>query len=112
VSGRGSRIKGQVWERALVKRFRDAMPDAEIKRGMQFRSGEEAPDVEMPCFRVEAKHHNRTNIKAALRQAIEAAPKGRWPIAVCKDDHQPAMATMLLDDFLDLIAEWWAGKSR
>ena len=47
---------------------------------------DEVPDVEAPCFWVEAKHHNRTNIKAALRQAMEAAPKGRWPLAVCKDD--------------------------
>ena len=112
MSGRRSRNKGRVWERALVKRFREAMPDAEIKRGMQYRSGEEAPDVEMPCFWVEAKHHNRTNIKAALRQAIEAALKGRWPIAVCKDDHQPPVVAMLLDDFLDLVSEWWAGKSQ
>ena len=112
MSGRKSRTKGRVWERTLVKLFNKAMPDAEIKRGLQYRSGEEAPDVEMPCFWLEAKHHNRTNIKAALRQAIKTAPKGRWPIAVCKDDHQPAMATMLLEDFLDLIAEWWAGMNR
>ena len=112
MSGKRSRNKGRVWERILVKRFREAMPDAEIKRGLQYRSGEETPDVEMPCFWVEAKHHNRTNIKAAIRQAIDTAPKGRWPIAVCKDDHQPPMATMLLDDFLDLVTEWWAEKSQ
>lgn len=112
MSGRKSRIKGQVWERTLVRMFCEVMPDADIKRGIQYRSGEEAPDVETPCFWVEAKHHNRTNIKAALRQAIEAAPKGRWPVAICKDDRQPAVATMLLDDFLDLVSEWWAGMKR
>lgn len=110
--GRRSRIKGKVWEQTLARKFREAMPDAEIKRGMQYRSGEEAPDVEMPVFWVESKHHHRTNIKAALKQAEDAAPKGRVALAVCKDDHQPAIVAMYLDDFLEFIAEWWCGVNR
>ena len=112
MSGQRSRRKGAAWERELVRLFRDAMPDVEIRRGLQCRSGEEAPDVELPCFWLEAKRHQRTNIKAALRQAVETAPKGRWPVAVCKDDRQPAIVSMHLDDFLDLVTEWWTGRSR
>lgn len=33
--------------------------------------------------------------------------KGLWPLAVCKDDREPAMVTLALDDFLELVGEWW-----
>ena len=112
MSGAHSRRKGAAWERILVHRFREAMPEAEVKRGLQYRSGEEAPDVEVPCFFVEAKHHHRTNIRAAMRQAIAAAPPGRWPVAVCKDDHADPLVTMQLDDFLELVAEWRRRRER
>lgn len=112
MSGAGSRRKGAEFERALVQRFREAMPEAEVKRGLQCRNGEEAADVEVPCFWVEAKHHHRTNFRAALRQAIAASPPGRWPIAVCKDDREEPLVTLRLDDFLDLVAEWWRRRDR
>ena len=112
MGGQMSRRKGARFERWLVHRFREAMPDGDIRRGLQSRGGDEVPDVDLPCFWLEAKRHHRTNIKAALRQAVETAPKGRWPIAVCKDDRQPVIVSMHLDDFLDLLAEWWALRSR
>ena len=107
-----SRQKGLRFEHELVHRFREAMPDAEVKRGLQDRSGEEAPDVDIPCFFLEAKHHHRTNIKAALEQATNASPKGRWPIAVCKDDRKPAVVAMYLEDFLELLGQWWQRRDR
>ncbi len=112
MSGAHSRRKGAQWERELVHRFRDAMPNATVRRGLQSRSGHEAPDVDVPVFWVEAKHHKRTNSREAMRQAAAACPPGRWAIAVTKDDHQPALVTMPLDDFLDLVREWWEGQQR
>jgi hypothetical protein len=112
MSGAHSRRKGDAWERLLVHRFREAMPDADIRRGLQYRSGEEAPDVELPCFWLEAKHHHRTNIRAAMRQAVSACPPGRWPIAVCKDDNAEPLVAMQLEDFLELLRDWWARRSR
>ena len=112
MSGRKSRIKGAVWERKLVRLFREAMPEADVKRGLQYRSGDETCDVDVSPFWIEAKAHNRTNIKAALRQAMETAPQGRLPIAVCKDDYKQPIAAMLLDDFLELIEQWWIGQRR
>jgi hypothetical protein len=85
------------------------MPGAVVKRGLQYRSGQEVADVDAPCFFIEAKHHHRTNIRAALDQATAAAPQGRWPIAVCKDDRKPPLVAMDLEDFLELVAEWWRG---
>ena len=47
-----------------------------------------------------------------LAQAIEAAPEGRVPIAVVRDDRAEATVTLLLDDFLDLVREWWELRTR
>ncbi len=112
MSGAHCRRKGAAVERERVHRFREVMPDAGIRRGLQCRSGEEASDVEVPCFWVEAKHHHRTNVRAAMRQALDACPPGRWPIAVCKDDHATPLVTMQLEDFLELVREWWERRDR
>ena len=112
MSGARSRRKGAAFERELAQRFREVMPGAGVRRGLQYRTGEEAPDVEVPCFWVEAKHHHRTNVRAAMRQAEGACPPGRWPIAVCKDDHATPLVTMQLDDFLELVREWWERRDK
>ena len=112
MSGARSRRKGLQFERELVKRFREVMPDAGVRRGLQYRAGEEAADVEVPCFWVEAKHHHRTNVREAMRQAIAACSPGRWPVAVCKDDHAEPLVTMQLEDFLELVKEWWERRPR
>ena len=107
-----SRRKGVKWERELVKLFRQAMPGADIRRGLQYRSGQEAPDVECPVFWIESKRGRKPNIRAALKQAANGAPMGRFPLAVVRDDHAEPTVTLFLDDFLDLIAEWWHGKVK
>ena len=55
MSGLRSRRKGHRFERELVHRFSAVMPEATIRRGLQCRSGEEAPDVELPCFWLEGQ---------------------------------------------------------
>lgn len=105
--GRMSRRKGHDWEREVATRFREVFGHDEVRRGLQSRSGEEVPDVEVPCFWVECKRERRTNPKAALLQAAAATPKGRMPIAICKDDRQEPTVTLLFDDFLELVGEWW-----
>jgi hypothetical protein len=107
MSGASSRRKGAQFERDMVHRFREAMPEATVRRGLQSRGGDEVADVEVPCFWPELKRHKRTNPREALRQALDNCPPGRWPIAVCKDDGEPAFVAMQLDDFFDLVREWW-----
>ena len=107
-----SRRKGAAWERELVHRFREAMDGADVRRGLQCRGGEEVPDVDCPVFWPEAKRGKRPNVRAALRQAMDAAPKGRIPLAVVRDDRAEAFVALSLDDFLELVAEWWAGRQR
>lgn len=105
--GAHSRRKGAAYERELAQRFREAMPSADIKRGLQYRSGEETPDVDCPVFWIEAKRGAQPNVRAALRQATEAAPQGRVPVAVIRDDRAEAFVALSLDDFLEMVASWW-----
>jgi hypothetical protein len=112
VGGNHSRNKGASYERELVHLFREAMPGAEVQRGLQSRSGTEVADVECPVFWVEAKRGKKPNVRAALAQARAAAPQGRIPIAIVRDDHAEAFVSLRLDDYLDLVREWWALRTR
>lgn len=107
-----SRRKGASFERELVQRFREVMPGAEVRRGLQCRSGTEAPDVDCPVFWPEAKRGRQPNVRRALRQAAEAAPPGRVPIAVIRDDRAEPFVALSLEDFLELVGEWWARRER
>lgn len=109
--GAMQRRKGATFERALVHRFREAMPGADVKRGLQFRGGgAEVPDVDCPVFHVEAKHGKKPVVRAALQQAQADAVKGKIPIAVIKDNRQEPFVVLGLEDFLDFVKEWWERK--
>ncbi len=112
MNGAGTRRKGAAWERELVHRFREVMPGAEVRRGLQSRSGEEVADVDCPAFWIEAKRGRKPNVRGALEQAEAAAPDGRIPLAVIRDDRAPAFAVLRLDDLLDLVREWWELRRR
>jgi hypothetical protein len=109
--GARSRRKGAQAERDLAKRFAEAMPGADCKRGIgQARRGSEVADCEVPYFWVESKHGKRPNPRAALAQAIEASEANgnrKTPIAVIRDDRKEAFVCMRLDDFLGFVEEWW-----
>lgn len=111
MSGARSRRKGAQAERDLAKRFAEAMPGADCKRGIgQARRGSEVADCEVPRFWVESKHGKRPNPRAALAQAIEASEangNGKTPIAVIRDDRKEAFVCMRLEDFLGFVGEWW-----
>jgi hypothetical protein len=111
VSGARSRRKGIGFERELVRRFAEVFGPERVRRGLQYRDGAECADVVAPGLWIESKRGKRTNPRAALAQAFEAsAGKGVWPVAVCKDDRERAMAVLYLDDFLDLLTEWWCKR--
>lgn len=112
MTGAYSRRKGANYERELVRRFKAVMPKADIRRGLQSRSGQEVPDIECPVFWIEAKRGRKPNIRAALQQAEGDAPKDRIPLAIVRDDYQSALVALPLEDFLDLVQEWWEGRQR
>ena len=112
MSGQRSRRKGAQFERELVWRFREVMPGAEVRRGLQSRGGEEVADVDCPVFWVEAKRGKLPNVRAALRQAEADAPKGRIPVAVIRDDRAAPFVALSLEDFLEFVREWWEGRQQ
>jgi multidrug efflux pump subunit AcrB len=107
--GKLSREKGAAWERELGHMLSDIWPDA--KRGIQqTRSASEEADCSGTPYWVEAKVGKKQNIRAAMRQALEATD-GRPVVAVVKDNSPgggkaaDTWACMTLDDWLDLVAE-------
>lgn len=106
--GRRSRTKGASYERELVHVFRSVMPGADIKRGLQSRSGSDVADVECPIFWIEAKRGKKPNPRAALAQAIDASQgTHKIPLAIIRDDHCDAFCVLTLDDMLEFIETFW-----
>jgi hypothetical protein len=113
MSGAANRRKGLDFERTIVRRLACIFGADNVRRGLQFQGGSDSPDVVCPGLWIECKRGKLTNPRAALRQALgDAAGKGTWPIAVTKDDGEPAHVTLLFDDFADLLAEWHAMRLR
>jgi len=106
VSGRRSRRKGHDWERAVARRLREIF-GPQVRRGLQYQDGSDAPDVIVPCFYVECKVGARPPIIQALEQAEKNAKPGFWPVAICKQDKQKPTVTMRFDDWLELVEAWW-----
>jgi hypothetical protein len=110
---RAQKEKGKRFEREMVHRMRAIFGDDEnIKRGLQFRDGAEVADVVMPCFHLEAKHDNGVSVWSALRQAVSDAKPGLWRLVVMKHDRQPEIIAMPLEDFEELLRQWWLGVNR
>jgi len=105
MGGASSRTKGHQWEREVAILLRPIYPQA--RRGLsQTRDGSDVPDVDGTPFFVECKKGKRTNPRAALEQAADAAhTKGdpRPPVAICYDDRERPVAMMYLGDWLDLV---------
>lgn len=99
-----SRRKGQTFERENATRLKPVWPTA--KRGIgQARSAKEVADVEGTPYWFEAKHHKRTNIRAAYAQGAEATD-GRPVVVVSRDTNKsPDLVTMSFDDWLAMAGE-------
>ena len=112
VSGAYNRKKGADFERELVHVFRKIFDADDVKRGLQYRSGQECPDVEMPIFWPECKRMKRPNIRAAYQQATDACPEHRVALAITKANREETLVTMSLDDFIEIVSEWWTYKNQ
>jgi len=54
----------------------------------------------------------RHYVRAALRQADTSTPQGRIPLTVIRDDRAESFVALSLDDFLELVREWWEARTR
>lgn len=100
--GRRSKRKGKTWERELAAMLRPVFGER-VARGFQTRSGRDGCDVEGTPYWLEAKHGKLVNVRAALRQALEATD-GRPAVVVAKDDRSVPLVVMRLADWLALVA--------
>jgi len=74
----------------------------EARRGWQARQGHAQCDVEGTDWWIEVKRGKRCPIRAAMRQA-EADTDGRPCLVLWRDDRQPWMVTLRLDDAVVLL---------
>lgn len=102
--GRGARMKGSNFERAIAKYLTDCTT-IEFKRGLgqARRGGEEISDVysdAFPLVHFELKRQVKCNIKAAMHQAVrDTITNKKIPIVITKDDDGETLVTMLIDDW-------------
>lgn len=101
--------KFKIFEQEVARSFRRIYPNA--WRGLQYRTGRDVADVEVPDFWIECKRGRLTQPRQALAEALAEAPTGRWPLAVCKDDYGEPFVTMRLQDFLQLLERGVTSKN-
>jgi hypothetical protein len=110
MSGARSRRKGAAFERELV-----GVPRGHAGREHPSRPsvphGRGSSDVDCPVFWPEAKPASSRSPGGAA-QATDAAPPGRIPIAIIRDDRAEPFVALSLDDFLEFVAEWWARRDK
>jgi nucleotide-binding universal stress UspA family protein len=105
--GKLSRTKGKVFERLVASDLR-AIYGEKVKRGWQAREGTDAPDVENVPFWVECKHHQRVNVRAAVKQArADVKKSGReLPIlVVAKDNGESPLAVVDWPLFVSMLKQ-------
>lgn len=105
------RRKGHDWEREVARKLRPIFGAAH--RGIQSREGDEAADVVVPRFHIECKAGRQHTIDGAMRQALAEAKPGLFPVVVStRRDRRPATVTMTLEDWMELVSQWWKAVNR
>lgn len=106
--GKLSRTKGHAWERQVATLLRDAcgLTVADVRRGLQYRDGDDAPDVLHPCLSVECKCGANPPLWTALEQT-EKHGSGKWRAVFLKRDHTTPVVAMPISDWLELFSSWW-----
>ena len=112
MTGKRSRRKGHDFERELVRLFREAMPGADVRRGLQYRDGAECGDVTAGPLHIEAKCGKKPPLRPALDQAERTAPSWATPLAVCKSDRDEPIVVIRLDEFVGIVRSWWAATTE
>ena len=119
MSGKRSRTKGAAWERDVAEMLRKVLDDDSIRRGLQSQGGVVA-DVVCPVFWPECKVGAAPPLWRGLAQAKRDMPEGqgRMPVVIAKrhtstGDRKPTrVAVMDLEDWLELVQEWWELKNE
>jgi hypothetical protein len=105
--GAYQRRKGHDFERKIAGKLADALKVPVLRNRQERGSGKDGADIRGLPFHIECKKHKRTNIKAAIEQAIAQHAPGKTPVAITQDDRGRILVTMELHDWLDFVKEWW-----
>lgn len=114
--GKAQREKGKRGERELANYLRDYGYDC--RRGQQYSGSKgDADVVGLPGIHIECKRVERLNIYDAIQQAIndtqvEQLPAGKeiYPAVFHRRNRGSWLATMRLEDWINLYREWDAGR--
>lgn len=104
--GAKSRRKGATGEREAAQAWRDVGIDAKRSAPMQAGDPRAMPDVvlpDLPWLWLEVKRQKKCNMHAAIKQATEACPDGKMPMAFCRSDHEDWVVTMHFKDFAKIL---------
>ena len=118
MSGKRSRDKGARFEREIANTLSDKWGLPFARGIVQTRGGgAEVADVclqdvngakskypHIDKLHLECKHHKRTSIPSAWRQAEEDCKiSGRTPVCITKSDREKPLVTMSLDDWMEIM---------
>lgn len=106
-----SRQKGAAGERELAKVLRIHGYDA--RRGQQYCGANGDADViGLPGLHVECKRVERLDLYGAMEQAKADARPDEFPVVMHRRNNAAWLATIALDDFMEIYREWEAGHGR
>lgn len=105
--GKASRDKGKRFEREIAAIFRARFGLAYRGAPVQASGGCQLPDVVVPLpLHLECSHGKTVSVQGKLDQAIRDARAGMVPIAITRRDRGETIASMRLEDLLDILEEW------
>ena len=99
-----SRRKGKTGELEWAKFLNKQCPNANARRGQQFRGTEDSPDVvsDLP-FHWEVKRRQSMNLHDVTRLCKDESGYGKWPAVAHRKDNEPWLVTMDAVDFLKIV---------
>ena len=107
------RRRADVWRRFVARRLAMAFGRHLVRCGRRLPDPDRpGPDIDAPAFWIECAPGNVDANLALLEAEADARGSALWPLAVTKLPGDAPTVHMRLDDFTELLLEWWSGKDR
>ncbi len=103
--GHFSKSKGKRGERELAGELARVL-GVTARRGQQFQGSPDSPDVvtNIPNIHIECKRTERFRLYEALAQAVEDAGDRKIPLVCHRQNQQPWVVVLRLDDLKSLVS--------
>lgn len=103
--GKFSKDKGKRFERQVAEMLRK-LGFSKARRTAQYagKTPDSSDVIGLPGYHIEAKAQERMHLYDWMQQAIrDSEGSGQVPLVIHKQNRKPILASLLLDDFLDLV---------